>query len=128
MIALLDAHVVLRALFALGRLSARASNLLQNPANVLIFSEASLAELLNKCGRGKLPVVGTSVEHLLEDIATFGVQFVPIQQADIVTAASMPHHHSDPFDRLLIAQAMRLTVPVLTADGMFAHYGIQTIW
>ena len=95
---------------------------------MLLFSEAGLAELLNKCGRGKLPVAGTSVQNLLEDIAAFGVEFVPIQRTDIVVAASLPHHHSDPFDRILIAQAMRLDLPVLTADREFHNYGVETVW
>ncbi|MFN8419718.1 MAG: type II toxin-antitoxin system VapC family toxin [Anaerolineae bacterium] len=53
---------------------------------------------------------------------------MPIELTHILRLADLPHHHGDPFDRLIIAQAMSLDLPIITHDPMFASYEVQTMW
>ncbi len=64
----------------------------------------------------------------MERIAALGVSFLPVELDDIVAAAKLPQHHSDPFDRVIIAQGIRWQVPIASSDGMFASYDIEVIW
>lgn len=105
---LVDAHVLVWALYEPEKLSAAAHELLEDEENILLVSDATLWELLNKIGRGKLAVAGSSPARTYDRIRELGVRFVAVDRADILTASTLPHHHSDPFDRMLIAQAMRL--------------------
>ena len=82
-------------------LSARVRHILEDPSNEFTLSYAAVWELLNKVGRGRLLVAGTSVADVFEDIKGFGVSFLPITMDHILSAASLPHIHSDPFDRIL---------------------------
>jgi PIN domain nuclease of toxin-antitoxin system len=102
--------------------------LLQNPETELVVSHASLWELLGKISRGRLLLAGTSVETAVQRIVDLGVTFLHVELEHIVAAALLPHHHGDPFDRVIIAQAMAKGFAVATSDGMFAKYGVEIIW
>jgi PIN domain nuclease of toxin-antitoxin system len=123
-----DAHVLLWAIYTRDRLSQRAREILEDMDNVLLVSEATQWELLNKVGRGKIPFTGSSVPAVAQRIRDLQVEFVSILQQDTIVAATLSHHHSDPFDRMLIAQSLRLSCPVLTKDRVFASYDIPTVW
>lgn len=123
-----DAHVLLWTIYLRDRLTKRVDAIIEDGSNVLLVSEATQWELLNKVGRGKIPFTGSSVPSVAQRIRDLSVDFVPILQQDTIAAAMLPHHHSDPFDRILIAQSLRLNHPVLTKDSVFATYGVQTIW
>ena len=125
---LLDSHALIWAIYSPDRLSLQASQLLHDEANELIVSHATLWELFSKIGRGKLLLAGTSVDRVMERISALGVMLLPIELSHIVSSASLPHHHSDPFDRMLIAQALEQNLPILTADTIFAAYGAPVIW
>jgi PIN domain nuclease of toxin-antitoxin system len=58
----------------------------------------------------------------------YSMRLLPIRYEHILTLESLPAHHSDPFDRLLIAQAITESLPILTADKIFRQYGAKTIW
>jgi PIN domain nuclease of toxin-antitoxin system len=64
----------------------------------------------------------------MQRIDDLGVTFLPIDRSLILAAACLPHHHSDPFDRMVIAQAIAHDVPVLQRDGEFYKYPITAIW
>ncbi len=64
----------------------------------------------------------------MERIRDLGVKFLPVEERHILAAANLPHHHNDPFDRVIIAQALEFQVPVVTSDSMFQNYGIQMLW
>jgi PIN domain nuclease of toxin-antitoxin system len=68
------------------------------------------------------------VHDVVERVTELGVTLLRIELSHILLSSSLPHHHSDPFDRMLIAQAMEENLPVLTCDPQFAAYGIETIW
>ena len=125
---LIDSHVALWAIYDPTQLSRRAQALVDDLSNELILSHASLWELLNKIGRGKLLLAGTSIPSTMARVEALGVTFLPIEQADILSAASLPHHHSDPFDRMLVAQALKGQLPILSADSMLTRYAVNVIW
>ena len=125
---LLDSHTLLWAIYSPDRLSNRVSLLLQDEANELVVSHATLWELLNKIGRGKLLLAGTSVNDVVERVMALGVTLFPIELNHMLLSSSLPHHHSDPFDRMIIAQAMEENLPVLTSDAQFSAYDIEIIW
>jgi PIN domain nuclease of toxin-antitoxin system len=58
----------------------------------------------------------------------YGMQLLTIRYEHILQLESLPHHHSDPFDRLLIAQALTESLPILSADRAFTNYGIKLLW
>ncbi len=109
-------------------LTDRVRELLSDKNNELVISHAVLWKVLNKVGRGKLLLAGTSVSGTMQRIDDLGVTFLPIDRSLILAAASLPHHHSDPFDRMLIAQAMANDIPVLTRDDEFYRYPITAVW
>ena len=123
MIALLDAHALLWALTADGRLSADARDVIRDPANTVLVSAATAWELSIKQASGKLTVPGS----LVDDVETTGFGWLPITPADAVTAAGLPLHHRDPFDRMLVAQAQRLDAMLVSRDQALAPYGIGII-
>jgi PIN domain nuclease of toxin-antitoxin system len=125
---LLDSQVLLWAIYAPHLLTQRLTLLLRNLATELIVSHASLWELLGKIGRGKLLLAGTSVDTAMERIGALGVTYIPVELADIVVAAKLPQHHTDPFDRVIIAQGMNGSFPIASNDGMFPNYDIEIIW
>ena len=57
-----------------------------------------------------------------------GTTFLPIEIEDVRLATSLPFHHRDPFDRMIIAQAIRRNLPIVTRDRMFLAYGVPVIW
>ncbi len=124
----LDSHTLLWAIYAPPMLTDRVRELLADKDNELVISHAVLWEILNKVGRGKLLLADTSVAGTMQRIDELGVTFLPIDRSLILSAASLPHHHSDPFDRMVIAQAIANNIPVLTRDDEFYKYDIQGIW
>ena len=59
---------------------------------------------------------------------SYGMELLPIRYEHVLQLESLPHHHSDPFDRLLIAQAVAESLPILTGDKVFKEYGVKIIW
>lgn len=125
---LLDSQVLLWAIYAPHLLTPRVRLAISQPETNLIVSHASMWELLGKIGRGKLLLAGASVDTATAHVRALGVTFLPVDLEDIVAAAKLPQHHADPFDRVLIAQAIRRNIPVASSDAMFAGYGIDVYW
>ena len=109
-------------------LSHQAQEIVANPANELLFSYASMQELLNKVGRGKLRLTTGTVRDVAARIDALGLTYLPITMEQIIAAAELPHHHSDPSDRILIVQAQSQDVPLLTVDREIQRYSVQTLW
>jgi len=109
-------------------LSVLAKALLVDQTNELIVSHVSLQEILNKVGRGRLPIAGTSVSGVFARIQMLSDTFLPVRVDHILAAASLPQIHHDPGDRLLVAQALHEAVPVMTLDPEIMDYDVPTIW
>jgi PIN domain nuclease of toxin-antitoxin system len=121
---LLDTHALIWALEDSDRLSARARELIVDLENQILVSATSAIEIAIKRSLQKLD----APDDLR--LAVDGAGFIPIT-IDFATAerlASLPFHHRDPFDRLLIAQALAEGVPIVTRDPAFAAYPVSTIW
>ncbi len=106
------------------RLSQPARVLLQDPENQLFLSAASSWEIAIKYALGKLPLPLPPMEYVLSRMETSGTSPMPVQHSHALHAGSLPRHHADPFDRLLIAQAQLENLKILTADGQFEAYEV----
>ena len=121
---LLDTHVVLSWLLDDGRLGARAARELEDPSNQLLVSAVVVWEVAIKRSLGKLQVPMTFFPDVLESETAK----LPISLEHAAGVEGLPHHHGDPFDRLLIAQAMVEAIPILSIDPAFDAYPVTRLW
>lgn len=125
---LLDTHTLLWSSHEPQRLSMRVSALLCDTNNELYISLASCWEIAIKLSLGKLRL-GKPLDHLIADEVTVnGSKLLPIELRHIMAGSRLPFHHRDPFDRLLVAQALTEDMPIVTVDGQLAPYGVTVIW
>jgi PIN domain nuclease of toxin-antitoxin system len=125
---LVDTHTFIWALLHDHRLSARAKQILKSDEHELVFSLVSLWEIAIKFKTGKLNSLGSSVAYIRDEMDAYAMQLLPIRYEHILALETLPAHHSDPFDRLLIAQAIAESLPILTHDEKFRLYSIKVIW
>ena len=109
------------------RFSPATRQLLEDPAQELLLSAASVWEIAIKAGLGRLTLPGTPETVVPEMMERSRVTALPILPTHALRVASLPHHHRDPFDRILVAQAQLEGVPVLTADSTFLAYGVEVL-
>ena len=111
------------------RFSPASLALLEDPATELLFSAASSWEIIIKWSVGKLSLPMKPREYVLsrmERQATYGL---PIHHRHALRVGSLPLHHRDPFDRILLAQAVCEHLPLLTADRRLAAYdNVELLW
>jgi PIN domain nuclease of toxin-antitoxin system len=125
---LLDTQALIWALEGNDRLSAVARAALEDPGNQLVVSMASGWEMTIKTSLGKLtPPVPIPVLFPGE-LERLGFEILPIEAAHLHRLLSLPFHHRDPFDRMLIAQALSENWPVVGSDEAFDAYGVTRIW
>jgi PIN domain nuclease of toxin-antitoxin system len=84
-------------------------------------------EIAIKTGSGKLNGAALLVDFEKRESAV-GFSIANLTVAQAIRSGLLPRHHRDPFDRLLIAQALDLNIPILSSDGTFDLYGVQRIW
>lgn len=123
MILLLDAHAVLWWLADDATLDVGGRSAIADPTNDVLVSAASIWEIEIKRTLGKLDApVG-----LVDAIASAGFDVLPITGEDAVRAGTLPAHHRDPFDRMLVAQADRVGAVVVSRDPAFLAYGTDVL-
>lgn len=110
------------------RLSARVYDLLGDPVNNLVLSVASAWEIAIKVRLGKLNLPDPVQVYVPARLAHYQVETLPVSLAHVLETASLPLHHGDQFDRLLIAQSRVERIPVVTADPHFKQYGVEVMW
>jgi PIN domain nuclease of toxin-antitoxin system len=110
------------------RLSPPIREKLQDPENQLSLSAASSWEIAIKYALGKLPLPLPPAEYVLSRMETSGTTPLPVEHSHALHVGSLPHHHADPFDRLLIAQAQLEKLEILTADRQFEAYEVDLLW
>ncbi|MFZ4604456.1 MAG: type II toxin-antitoxin system VapC family toxin [Caulobacterales bacterium] len=118
---LLDTNVLLRALIEPDNLASKARSLIENPDNVVLFSAASIWEIAIKSALGKADFHVTPREILDAAIAS-GFEELPIWSAAALGVSDLPAIHRDPFDRLLVAQALHEPARLITTDAALAAY------
>lgn len=125
---LLDTHTLLW--FALGdqRCSPKARQLIENPTHEKWVSPASYWELAIKIGLGRYSLPGFFEDFMATAIEGNGFSILPILPRHTAMLIHLPHHHRDPFDRLMIVQAMAELMRVVSADEAFDAYPIQRLW
>lgn len=119
---LLDTHLLLWAQIAPSRLSARGRALIEEPANDLSFSTVSIAEVAIKFALRR-PEFEVDPRVLRRALLDNGYEELPLLGAHACALADLPQLHRDPFDRMLVAQAMMEGVTLLTGDAAVARYG-----
>lgn len=123
---LLDTYIALWALTDDPRLSPRARALINDPANQVIVSAATVWEIAIKhaLGRDDMPISG---DEALDWFRRAGYDLLPISPAHAAAIEHLPEHHRDPFDRLLVAQAITEPLRLLSRDPLVIRYGDAVI-
>jgi PIN domain nuclease of toxin-antitoxin system len=110
------------------RLGARALALLEERRAPLLLSAASSWEIAIKTALGKLDLPSPPARFVPEQLAADGIDSLAIEHAHALRVARLPPHHSDPFDRLLVAQAQLERCALLTADARLLDYDVDVVW
>ncbi|MEG3920816.1 type II toxin-antitoxin system VapC family toxin [Microcoleus sp. T3_A4] len=124
---LLDTHTLLWYLEDSKQLSSKAAEVIENPSNTLCFSIGSLWEISIKLGLGKLSLQN-SFSELEEVLQQLKIEVLPITFSDTECYLNLPLHHRDPFDRILVAQAINHSLVLVSRDGTFDAYEIEGVW
>ena len=125
---LADTHAVLWWLADDPRLSDRARSTFRNGENVVYWSLASAFELAVKQSVGKLQL-GRPLERLFAAVVQEqGFELLPVTHTHCTALAELPLHHRDPFDRMLVAQALIEGLPLLSSDSKLAAYDVELVW
>jgi PIN domain nuclease of toxin-antitoxin system len=123
---LLDTHTFLWAITDEARLSPQARTLMAT--SELWWSVVSLWETIQKVQIGKLTLPLPAGAFLQAELRASNVHLLPVRPSHVMCVETLPLHHRDPFDRLLIAQGIEEGWPILTADPWFTRYPVQVIW
>ena len=126
--ALLDTHVFLWAVSEPERLSESARKVIESGASELFLSVASLWEISIKIGIGKLLLPKPEDRYLRDQLLRNNVSTLAVEARHALELTSIPLHHRDPFDRLVIAQSLVEGIPIITADSVLKQYSAQIIW
>ena len=125
---LIDSHTLLWAVDQPSQLGAAAAGILREPANELLLSAGIVWELAIKVGLKKLILSLAYRDWMAKAIGDLKLRVVPITVDYADVQAGLPSHHRDPFDRLLVAQAIVDSVPIVSADALLDSYGVRRIW
>lgn len=125
---LVDTHVFLWWVEGDRALPAKARAALADQENECLISMVSAWELAIKAGLGKLKLAVPVKRYVVENVAANGFRMLDIQIAHVGRVETLASHHGDPFDRLLIAQALEEDLFIVTADPVFRKYGVRRIW
>jgi PIN domain nuclease of toxin-antitoxin system len=109
------------------RLGAKTRKLLSDSATELFLSAAGAWEIVVKATRGKLALPIDAATYIRTRLRTSQTLILPISLDHILTLATLPERHRDPFDRIMLAQAASESVPFVTADDVLLKYAIKTI-
>lgn len=125
---LLDTHTFLWMATQPDRLGAAARARIEDGESRLLLSIASVWEMAIKKSLGKLELTSSVEELVDEQLAATDARLLQISAAHAGRVEFLPWHHRDPFDRLLVAQALQEELPILGRDADFDRYGIERIW
>lgn len=125
---LLDTHVFLWFLAGDLRCTVWARTTIANPANDIFVSAASLWEIAIKVSLDKLTLSAPFDQLFPQQLVANSVQLLPLGLDELGLVARLPFHHRDPFDRLLVAQAVVHDLPLVSADPVLDKYHVKRLW
>ena len=125
---LLDTHALLWWLFDDPKLSAQAGEAIAEPENEILVSAASAWEISTKHRLGKLPEAGDVAQRLPTYVRKARFTELPISIVHAQAAGGLPGPHRDPFDRMLVAQAIVEDMRLLSRYSRLSDYAIERIW
>ena len=125
---LLDTHAFLWFIMGDSKLSTTARNAIEDPGNEKLVSAGSIWEIAIKVSLGKLILAEPFPILIPRELSGNGFPILPLSLAQAARISTMPFHHRDPFDRLLIAQAQQETLVIVSSDAYFDLYGIKRLW
>lgn len=109
------------------KLSAQTLALCQDQTNTLVLSVASVWEMQIKAQLGKLNLDRPLAEIIESQQLINNIELLPVQVAHVLALQRLPAHHKDPFDRLIIAQALSEGIAVISVDAMFPLYSVTVL-
>jgi PIN domain nuclease of toxin-antitoxin system len=126
--AILDTHVILWWVTNNPQLSQTARDIISDSSNTLYVSVVSSWEIIIKAQTGKLPLPEPPTQFIQSCLMVNRFVSLPIDLSHVLQVDNLPHHHKDPFDRILIAQAQVENIPLITIDHLIVQYPVQTLW
>lgn len=125
---LLDTHVLIWLLSSPNHLSHKAQHIIQNPSNRLYYSPLSFSEMAIKVSNGRLTMADNWQMIYAKLLADKDIQVIHQSWQDSMILQSLPFHHKDPFDRMLISLAMQHELAFISRDEHCAKYDLPVIW
>ena len=124
---LLDTHTLIWFIEGSDQLSQKARQEIETENTNNFVSIASLWEIAIKVSLGKIELK-TSFHQINNKLSENGFEILPLTFEDTLIISSLPFHHRDPFDRIIIAQAMTNKMTIISKDGQFSLYGAKVVW
>jgi PIN domain nuclease of toxin-antitoxin system len=125
---LLDTHAFLWFVTSDPQLSETALDLIAEPTNEILISPASYWEIAIKVSPGKDPLSVPFEKFFQEGIDGSDMAILPIEVCHAAVLASLPMHHKEPFDRMIVSQGIAEQIPIASADAALDAYGVQRLW
>ncbi len=125
---LLDTHTFLWWVEGTPRLSSTARQRIENGVNECYLSLASCWEMAIKSGVGKLELAIPVMEYVPQHLSANGFRLLEISFRHVARIEQLERHHQDPFDRLIVAQAMEEKMAIVSTDTAFDLYGVKRVW
>lgn len=125
---LLDTQVFLWSIAATERLSRRARRVIEDGQNDVFLSAASAWEIAIKAGLGRLSLPNDPESFVPEQMSANAFKPLPVEMRHALAVYGLPKVHHDPFDRLLVAQAIAEGLTIVTSDERLGDYPVKVLW
>ncbi len=125
---LLDTHTLIWWMTTDAHLSKAARLLIEQKENFSLVSAVSAWEIATKVRLGRLPAAADLVQNFVADLERERIEILPVDAEHGIRAGLLPGPHKDPFDRMLIAQALAQDVPIISNDRGLDGYGVRRLW
>jgi PIN domain nuclease of toxin-antitoxin system len=123
---IVDTHILIWFLEGSPTLSKSRRQFIAAAENEIFVSIASLWEMAIKISIGKL-ILAKPLSEVINQIAAENMEILPISTEHILRVSSLPFHHRDPFDRIIVAQSLIENLPIITDDAGFAQYSVKIL-
>ena len=124
---LIDTQILIWMIIDTEKIPKNIHNILNNTKNEIFISSVSIWEIAIKTSVKKL-LLPFELRKLTEEIKNMNIAILDISSEHLIKVADLPFHHKDPFDRLIISQAIIENLPIISSDKNFDYYEIKNIW